>query len=144
MKDLIKLILLSLFLVSLHSCKKKEQEKKISENYSIYINSYPKTNISVVPDDLKFYLNKKIDPIINTEGIVSISPKIKGITTLFENAVLFTPTNALEANKEYKITLHLDKLYDNVPSKLQKLSVDLKTKELFYTCLLYTSDAADD
>ncbi|CAL2087280.1 alpha-2-macroglobulin family protein [Tenacibaculum sp. 190524A05c] len=127
MKKLIYSLLI--VFVTIISCKKKEKVESDVNAFSNYISVYPQKSISVVPN-LKFYLNKEVDADKVLDDVISLSPKVKGKVVLEDNILSFIPESKLESNKEYNLSLHLDKLYNDVEKDLETFTLNLKTKEL--------------
>ncbi len=113
----------------LQSCKKKEVSEEKIELFSEYVSAYPDKLIST-SDAFTFYLNKIIEKETVNEQAFSINPQIKGAVVLKDNTIAFVPTEKLENNTEYKVTLHLDQLFNNIEEDKRHLVVTLKTMPL--------------
>ncbi len=135
MKKVVSYFILATILL-LFNCKKETVHKESDvASFSEYISVYPEKIISTVPK-LDFYLNKKVDVENLGDDIITMSPNVKGKVAI-NNAVLsFIPDEKLESNKEYTVTLHLDKLYSNINSSLKDFTILLKTKPLQFSLSL--------
>ncbi|CAM1358990.1 alpha-2-macroglobulin family protein [Tenacibaculum xiamenense] len=139
------LILFSLIisLATFESCKKKVENESNINAYSEYISVFPEKVISSGAN-LQFLLKKT--PNITDIGtdVISIEPKVKGEVTFKNNMLTFVPSEKLKGNKEYKATLHLSKLYDNIESDLEDFTVKMKTKELLFNVSLESPKVYDN
>ncbi|WP_299837739.1 MG2 domain-containing protein [uncultured Tenacibaculum sp.] len=134
-------VLVLLLLVS--GCKKKET-KEVSDvtTFTEYISVYPEKLISIAPK-LDFYLNKKVDVEELGDDIITMNPKVKGKVEINNSILSFVPDEKLESNKEYSLTLHLDKLYSNVDKSLEDFTILLKTKPLQFSLALQAPSIYD-
>lgn len=117
------------------SCKKDSKVESNINAFSEYISVYPEKLISTT-SNLQFLLKKSPKVTEIKDDVISVSPKVAGEVILKDNMLSFVPQNKLENNKEYTVTLHLSKLYDDVESDLKNLTVKLKTKELLFNVSL--------
>ncbi|WP_233897698.1 alpha-2-macroglobulin family protein [Tenacibaculum piscium] len=142
MLNLIKILTITLLLFGVNGCKKSTNSQNQDENqqhvnyqkYDEYLASFPQKIVPAVTD-FEFILKKtpKITTIDPSEtSIFSIHPKVKGNVFLDENTLKFVPSEKLKSNTEYKITLHLSKLYDKIPADLQNFTTTVKTNELLF------------
>ncbi|CAM1345025.1 alpha-2-macroglobulin family protein [Tenacibaculum amylolyticum] len=137
---IINSLLVLLFIVV--GCKQKENVESDANAFSEYISVYPEKSISVVPN-LKFYLNKKVTVDKVLDDVISLQPKVKGKVLLDNNIISFVPEEKLDYDKEYVATLHLDKLYSDMPSDLANFTVALKTKKLNFNVSLQAPSIYD-
>lgn len=128
-------ILLAVVISFFHSCKKKEVTEEKLNIFSEYVSAYPDKLIST-REVLTFYLNKIVEKENITKNVFSIFPKVKGEVVFKDNTVAFIPSEKLENNKDYKVTLHLDQLFNNVKSDRAQMVVTLKTIPLDFSVSL--------
>lgn len=143
MKKNIKLIVLLILVFVANACKKNTELEKDINAYNEYIAVFPEKMVSVT-SKLDFFLKKKINATV-TNDVITIKPSVKGNVTLDNNVISFVPSEKLESNQEYKITLHLAKLYANIDPALKDFTINVKTKELLFNIALqapkvYTKD----
>ncbi|WP_442266307.1 alpha-2-macroglobulin family protein [Tenacibaculum sp. ZS6-P6] len=125
-----------ILIVLITGCKKKTEVKESDvTSFTEYISVYPEKMISVLPK-LDFYLNKTVDAQEIGDDVITMSPKVKGKIELNNTVLSFVPEEKLESNKEYSLTLHLDKLYGNVDKSLQDFTIALQTKPLQFSVAL--------
>lgn len=136
MKNLLKIAFIIVFFITLNGCKKKDKvEDTVTHQFVDYIATYPKEVISTTAY-FDFFLNKPVEVSEVPENVFTISPKVKGTAVLVNGLISFHPTEPLQSNKEYKVTLHLDKLYGAIEDELKEFTTTIKTKELLYTVVL--------
>ncbi|WGH76199.1 MG2 domain-containing protein [Tenacibaculum tangerinum] len=126
---------LILFLIITYGCKKSETSESNVHEFSEYISVFPNKLISATPN-LKFLLKKKPTTNFEASKVITMQPAVKGTVAFNDNELIFTPTEKLQSNQEYFITLHLSELYDDIDSSLKKLTVKVKTKELLFNVAL--------
>ncbi len=114
------------------NCNKVTVEESDANSFTEYIRVYPEKIISTVPN-LKFYLNKEVTASELGNDVITLVPEVKGQVRLENNMVSFTPDEKLESDKEYQVTLHLDKLYGQVDNELKNFIVNVKTKPLNFS-----------
>lgn len=135
MKKNAMLIMLTLLLLGVNACKKKEVKEVNVHDYNEYIAIFPEKMISTVTN-FQFTL-KKVPQITKVnDAVITVSPKVKGKVLLDGNQITFLPTEKLKSNKEYTVTLHLSKLYDAIDEELKDFTIKLKTKELLFNVTL--------
>lgn len=143
-KILVPLFSICLILSVLFSCKNttKPKEAVNVNQFQDYVTSYTEQRISV-GSDFKVHLKQEIDSSKVSEAIFSIAPSISGTVKQDGNVLTFIPKQKLEANKEYVVTLHLSKLYANVPNNLKDFTFNVKTKDLLFTVSLKSPKVYD-
>ena len=100
-----------------------------------YVTIFPEKLVSITPK-FDFYLKKKIKETSVNKNVFTIKPSVKGEISFSNNIISFLPTEKLKSNQEYKITLHLSKLYDEINADLKDFTVKVKTKELLFNISL--------
>ncbi|TYP99255.1 hypothetical protein C7447_102577 [Tenacibaculum adriaticum] len=135
MKNFLQLLIISIFFIGFNSCKKSPTAESDVNEYQEYVSVFPEKLISVTPN-FKFSLNKLVDVSSVSNDVISIKPQVKGTVTLIDNVISFVPTEVLDADKEYAVTLHLSKLYNKIEDDLKDFIIKVKTKELLYTVSL--------
>ncbi|PKH52107.1 hypothetical protein CXF68_16035 [Tenacibaculum sp. Bg11-29] len=135
MRKIAKIVALTLFVFVVNACKEKVKEESNSDDYSEYVVLFPEKMISTASD---FEFTLKNTPKVTTvnDDVITVVPKVKGNVLLDGNKIIFTPLEKLKSNKEYAVTLHLSKLYDDINEGLKDFTVKLKTKELLFNITL--------
>lgn len=125
--------LLVCFAVLLNSCEKKKKDFNIQNPFLFreYV-SYTDYKPRSTADPIVIELAKEVDKFNHKDeipaGIFEIEPAVKGKLSLENyNRLKFTPDKKLKPATEYKVKLHLDKLYHNVPNELKEFSFDFQT-----------------
>ena len=124
-----------LCILLLAGCKKNIPTESNANAFTEYISVYPEKLVSVVPN-LQFHLQKEITSSNVSDDAITVKPSVKGKVVVNNNIVSFVPDGKLESNKEYSVTLHLNKLYGNIAEELEDFTVLVKTKELFFNVSL--------
>ena len=96
--------------------------------------SYTTSGVVSVQDPIRIDFVNEVDSWISnsevTKGILSISPKIKGkLVALNNRTLIFQPSKKLEQNKEYSVTVNLDKIYNTIPTEFKSYTFKFKTIE---------------
>ncbi len=137
MRNLIVLLILLAI-----SCKPNPAgiiSEAVSDDMSFgkYIAEYSKKSISV-KEELVFRMSGAvIDPdqvgAPLDEDLYGITPKVAGQAHWKDmSTIIFTPETRLEYNSNYKFTIKLGSLFDDVPTNLQKVSFPFKTKAVTF------------
>ena len=129
------LISLILFLLVIVSCKKKTSIVSNIDSYSDYVSIFPEKVISSAAN-LQFLLKKTPNTNDINSDVLTITPNVKGEVIFKNNMLTFIPSEKLLGNKEYRVTLHLSKLYNTIEKGLEDFTVKIKTKELLFNVLL--------
>ncbi|RRO24335.1 alpha-2-macroglobulin family protein [Flavobacteriaceae bacterium 14752] len=125
-----KLLLLFCLTPILFQCDSSDQKSDLA-HFKDYIYTHTKSDISIT-DPIVFRLVKPVEKFdvnqnLNTE-IFDIKPKIEGKLWLStDRNLMFKPDENLLPGTPYEITLHLDKLYDDVDSDLKEYQFQLST-----------------
>ena len=135
MRNTIKILALIILMLALNACKKTGGQESDINAYTEYVSVFPEKLVSITPK-FDFYLKKKIDEATVNNDVFTISPKVKGETTFKDNVISFIPSEKLQSNQEYKLTLHLSKLYNDIDSGLKDFTIKVKTKELLFNVSL--------
>ncbi len=133
MKKTVLLLFTSLLL--LQACKKKEDSSVSTNSFNKYVSVFPEKLISVYPT-FEFFLKESVTVTTLPDNLVSISPEVPVEVTLNNKTLLVNPTEKLQPNTKYTITLHVDKLFTNAEDEFKEFSFVSKTKELLYTVTL--------
>ncbi|CAM1354599.1 alpha-2-macroglobulin family protein [Tenacibaculum insulae] len=135
MKKRVQLIILVLLLCITNACKPTVKTESNINAYNKYVTVFPEKLISVTPK-FDFFLKKEINDALVTNDVVNINPKVKGEVIFKDNVISFVPSEKLASNKEYTVTLHLSKLYDDVEDALKNFTIKVKTRELLFNISL--------
>ena len=108
MKKTVLLLFTSLLL--LQACKKKEDSSVSTNSFNKYVSVFPEKLISVYPT-FEFFLKESVTVTTLPDNLVSISPEVPVEVTLNNKTLLVNPTEKLQPNTKYTITLHVDKLF---------------------------------
>ncbi|GHC43633.1 alpha-2-macroglobulin family protein [Ulvibacter litoralis] len=132
MKTAQRLLFLILFL-AIAACTKKNDSSETDNLFKfkeyISFNSYGNKSIA---DPIRIELSKPLTQFEITQEIPSeylqISPKTEGKLTI-ENGttLLFQPTTHLEADTEYRVTVKLSKLYEDISNEFKNYTFSFKT-----------------
>lgn len=124
--------LLALTAIIQTGCSSQEKEPSQLNDYKSYIAAHTAGTISTIDairisfatDIVKF---EEVGQKVNSK-IFKIKPSVKGTLTWADERTLeFIPTNPLESDTEYLVFIALDKVYNNIPSKLQSYTFSLRT-----------------
>ncbi len=133
--NLQKLLTIFFLSVFIYSCNKTDKTSKTNNLFKFkdYINYTTSGEVSA-SEPIKIGLAKVVDSwSVNkeiTDKIITISPSVKGkIIALNTRTFIFQPSNKLDSNKEYKVTVHLSKIYNNVPQNFKNYTFKFKTVE---------------
>ncbi len=135
MKNIAKIIALTLLVFVVNACKKKVHKESNVNAYNEYVAVFPEKMISAVAD-FQFTLKNTPKVTAVNNDIITVIPKVKGKVLLDGNKITFLPSEKLKSNKEYAITLHLSKLYDAIDDELKDFTIKVKTKELLFNVTL--------
>lgn len=139
-QNLQKILYLMLFIIaslSIVSCGKKRQAKKMSDSANNYI--YAHTSGSIAKSEsirLRFTQDAADDSEIGQtakRNIISFEPDIEGIA-VWENkrTLLFTPKDHWTSGVNYIASINLRQLFKNVPSDAHTVEFDFSILELYY------------
>ncbi|MDT0555680.1 alpha-2-macroglobulin family protein [Patiriisocius hiemis] len=131
MKTLCRILLCTTLLIT--SCSKKNQQAETDNLFKFkeYI-SYNTNGSQSIASPITIELSKTLDQIEVTQEIpseyVKISPKIEGTLTV-ENSrtLIYQPSEYLQPDTEYTITVKLSELYEDVPSDFKSYTFSFKT-----------------
>ncbi|MEM7484466.1 MAG: MG2 domain-containing protein [Bacteroidota bacterium] len=128
-----RLFLISV-LVLISSCKKKTDSSLNTDNlfkFKDYI-SYHTNGTQSISTPIKVILAKQLNQFELTQELPAeyfkISPKIEGKLTI-ENGreLVFLPSEYLEPDTEYSVSVALNKLFDTIDSEFKKYTFSFKT-----------------
>ena len=125
------LLLLAIFSFFFSACNKKSSKESNFNIYNEYITVFPERLISS-SEKIQYQLKKIPNTTKINADVISVHPNVRGKISLKDNVLIFDPLESLENDKEYTVTLHLDKLYNNVHKNLKDFIVKFKTKKLVY------------
>lgn len=132
MKTLKLVLYFTVTTLLLYSCS-KPSGKDFDSDFTLfreYVTSFSSGLISANSDikvglafsKKEWQANQELD-----RDYFSVSPDVKGkVIYLQDNSIVFRPAKKLEANKEYRITLHISK-FMNVPKGLEDFNFRVKT-----------------
>lgn len=125
------IFILLLVFVGLFSCKKVAPETDNIFEFKDYIYQTTAGTVSS-SEPIIIGLQKEVtDWQANQEvpsNLITISPRIKGKLAVENNKTLrFTPEASLKPDTEYTVQVHLDKIYEDVPSTFKKYTFAFKT-----------------
>lgn len=130
---ILKLVLFFTASLLLASCSKETAEDFNSDPalYRDYITGFS-SGIIITKADIQVALAfAKKEWQVNGEldkSFFTVSSGVDGkVIFLGNNTIAFRPAKRLEQDKEYRVTLHLSKLIDNVPEKLSDFKFTVKT-----------------
>lgn len=133
MKSFLRLSVVFLLIIA-SSCKNKE---KISETDNIFLfkdyitfNTYGNRSVTT---DIRVGLTKPVEQFeitqeLDAQEYLSISPKTKGNLVIENgNTLIFQPSEPLQADTEYSVTVKLNKLYEDIPKKFRSYTFAFRT-----------------
>lgn len=130
-ENLVHKSLFFFLLVAFFSCKEKPSETDNLFKFKEYI-SYTTSGIRPVQTPIRVEMAKALtqfeidQEIPNT--ILTISPKTEGVLRVVNQRLLeFTPSEPLQPNTEYEVTVQLKKLYDDLERGMEKFQFSFKT-----------------
>lgn len=122
-----------LCLVFFNSCKKKSASDFNSDptQFTEYVSSFSSGFIPA-KSDFRVELTSNVGNWKPNQELDSdlfdISPSVKGkVIALSANTVAFIPSEKLDQNTIYFISLDLEKIYNNIPNELQDFNFTVKT-----------------
>ncbi|REE83595.1 hypothetical protein BX611_0887 [Lutibacter oceani] len=128
-----KLLFSILFCIALIACKNENPQNDTNNIFKFknYIN-YTTSGLVSVAEPIKIELAKEVQGWISgkevSENFLTISPDINGeLTVINSRSLLFKPSKDLQPNKEYKVTVYLGKIYNNIPSEFKTYTFKFKT-----------------
>ena len=130
----LKQLLFSIVLSVVFLACKDEKPQETTNNlfkFKEYIN-FTTSGVVSVAEPIRIDLAKEVESWVANEEVskkfISISPNIEGkLAALNKRSLLFQPSQKLEPNKEYTITVNLGKIYTNIPSEFKKYTFKFKT-----------------
>ncbi|SDW06861.1 hypothetical protein SAMN05444411_10111 [Lutibacter oricola] len=130
-----KVIFALLISVAIISCKNEKPQESTNNLFKFkeYIN-YTTSGVVSVAEPIRIDLAKEVEGWVSneeiSENIFDISPSVKGkLSALNTRSLLFQPSEKLQPNKEYTVTVKLGKMYANVPSEYKSYTFKFKTLE---------------
>lgn len=132
MKTAQRFLFLVLFL-AIAACTKKTDTSQTDNLFKfkeyISFNSYGNKSIAA---PIRVELSKPLEQFEITQEIPSeyleISPKTEGKLTIDNGTtLLFQPTSHLEPDTEYRVTVKLSKLYEDIPNEFKNYTFSFKT-----------------
>ena len=115
------------------SCKKENSQQETNNLFKFkkYI-YYTTSGVVSVTEPIQIGLAKEVEGWDTkkelSDNIISISPSVKGkLEVKNSRAFVFKPEENLKPDTEYSITVHLSKLYPNVPSAFKNYTFKFKT-----------------
>ena len=130
-----KVIFALLFIMAIISCKDEKPQESTNNLFKFkeYIN-HTTSGVVSVAEPIRIDLAKEVEGWVSNEEILEnifdISLNVKGkLSALNTRSLLFQPSEKLQPNKEYKVTVKLGKLYANVPSEYKSYTFKFKTLE---------------
>ena len=129
--NLLKNLSLLLIVFLAFSCKEKPSETDNLFKYKAYI-TQATSGVRSIQTPIRIGMAKALTQFeINQEisgDIISISPKTAGVLTVTNQRLLeFRPTEPLQPDTEYTVTLHLKKLYDDLERGMEEFQFSFKT-----------------
>ena len=126
-------ILLSTLLILSYSCKKKAPVSETDNLFKFkdYISSHTHGYQSIA-SPISILLAKPLDQFELTQELpkeyLEITPKIEGLLSI-ENGreLIFQPTEYLEPDSEYVVSLSLNKLFEGIDSEYKEYTFSFKT-----------------
>tara|TARA_R110001583_G_scaffold35585_3_gene118220 strand:+ start:1998 stop:7574 length:5577 start_codon:yes stop_codon:yes gene_type:complete len=123
------------FCIAFISCKNESPQESTNNIFKFknYIN-YTTSGVVSVIEPIKIDLAKEVEGWVANQAIsndfIAIFPNIEGkLSALNTRSLLFQPSEKLQPNKEYSVTINLRKIYNNVPSEFKKYTFKFKTVE---------------
>ena len=118
-------------LMLIFSCKKEEIKKDNIYKFKEYI-SYTTSGVVSRATNIEVNLAKNIDAWQPYQEIssdfITIKPHVKGVLkTNNKHAFLLMPDEKLLADTEYTVTVHLHKIYKNIPQEFYNYTFQFKT-----------------
>ncbi len=117
------------------SCKDKDSQDPANNLFKFkdYVN-YTTSGVVSVADPIRIDLAKEVTAWIPNQEIsdklIKISPSIEGkLTAINTRSLLFQPSENLKPNTEYRVTVELDEMYNNIPSQYKSYTFKFKTIE---------------
>jgi len=117
------------------SCKNDNPQESTNNIFKFRKHiSYTTSGVVSVTEPIRIDLANEVDSWVSNEEVstksISISPKIEGkLSALNSRSLLFQPSNNLEPNKEYTVTVNLGEIYAAIPSEFKKYTFKFKTIE---------------
>jgi len=130
-RNLIKKLSLLLFIFLAFACKEKPSETDNLFKFKEYI-TQSTSGIQSIKTPIRIGMAKaltqfEIDQEISAD-IVTISPNASGVLTVTNQRLLeFRPSKPLQPDTEYTVTVHLNKLYDDLAPGMKKFHFSFKT-----------------
>ncbi|HHC80018.1 MAG TPA: hypothetical protein ENK46_09065, partial [Flavobacteriia bacterium] len=129
-------VLLFLFVIS---CKKENPQQETNNLFKFkeYI-YYTTSGVVSVTEPIQIGLGKDVEKWATettiSDKIITISPSVKGkLQATNSRTLVLKPEENLNPNTEYSVTVHLSKIYPNVPSEFKNYTFKFKTIEPNFT-----------
>lgn len=127
------LLLVAILSLLFITCDKKGNEQPTDNlfKYKEYI-SYATSGRQSIANPITIRVAKaltqfEVDQEIPSD-ILKITPKTSGkLTVSGQRTLIFVPDELLDTDTEYALTLHLDKLYDDLPKEMRAYAFSFKT-----------------
>lgn len=128
LKNLFTFLLIATVVVS---CKEKTVESDNVFKFKNHVNYNTSGRVSIL-STIDVGLVKEVEDWIANEeihdAILSISPKVEGKLIAKNNRnLVFIPNEPLKPDATYKVTIKLDKLYQNIPTEFKDYTFQFKT-----------------
>ena len=138
-----------ILLLLICSCKKEVDVKPISSAVKSFIYAYT-TGVISKTDEIKIrFVNDVIQSdqvgTALSKNVLAIKPSIDG-QAIWEDTktIIFTPSNPLNSNAEYKAVVKLDKVLDDLPKEAEVFEFKFRTKEQFIDMISAGFDVSQD
>ena len=120
-------------LLSFLACDKKSDASETDNLFAFkeYI-SYNTNNLISIADPIRIVLSKPLEQFELSQEVPSeylkISPKTEGrLIVENRNTLIFQPSEYLDPNTEYSVTVKLNKLYDDIAREFNNYTFSFKT-----------------
>lgn len=131
MKNIFRLLLLSLFLISISCQDKIPPETDNLFKFKEFISFHTQGRVSIAKP-IRINLAQPLEQYELSQEIpanyLEISPNVKGkLYVENNNSLVFQPEENLKPDTEYQVTLKLNELYDDLDQEFKKFSFNFKT-----------------
>lgn len=131
MKNIFRLLLLSLFLISISCQDKIPPETDNLFKFKEFISFHTQGRVSIAKP-IRINLAQPLEQYELSQEIpanyLEISPNVKGkLYVENNNSLVFQPEENLKPDTEYQVTLKLSELYDDLDQEFKKFSFSFKT-----------------
>lgn len=126
----IQLLYILIPILLLSACKKQQNhslEQVAYDQLGQYVAAYSNPDINI-SDALRYVLVQKEGmQEVAADEVISIKPKVDGSAKWDGTTLIFTPSEMLEPNASYQVSLDLAKLYGDVPGDIRTVSFPVNT-----------------